>query len=381
MSTTTAADPAPAPAPAVPEKKGLVGWILYKVSQADLLPSHYEMNRFIEAGKKRGIEINVIRPEQLDLIVTREDRKSIRLDGKVVALPDFVIPRQGAVTPYFSLAIIRHLERLGVLILNDSNAIECVKDKLYTQQILAKNEFPLPKTMLVKFPLNPELVEKVLGLPVVVKVISGSQGSGVYLAETKSSFEDVLTLIESTKSKANIILQEFIANTRGRDLRVFVVGGRPIACMERRSTDGSFKANISRGGEPKPYPMNLEIEMLAVEASRVLNLDIAGVDLLFDTDHFKICEVNSSPGFKGLEAAHPGLNTADLILQYAEMRLGVFRSPEDEMAPPKELAESNAAAAAASSAQVENVTTSMDEKLCLVDDDEKKSPEEINTTD
>jgi hypothetical protein len=138
--------------------------------------------------------------------------------------------------------------------------------------------------------------------------------------------------------------------------------------------------------------MNLEIEMLAVEASRVLNLDIAGVDLLFDTDHFKICEVNSSPGFKGLEAAHPNLNVADLILQYAEMRLGVFRSPPHSMDPPKELAASNAAAAAAAAAiaaaadvttptKIESIATAIEENLTLVIEDEKKSPEGTNMAD
>lgn len=309
------------------------GWILYRESRAELKPESYEMHRFLEAAEMRGINLDILRPEQLDLIVTREDRKSIRLDGKITDLPDFIIPRQGAGTPYFSLAIIRHLERLGVLVINPSASIEAVKDKLYTQQILAASNLPVPKTMLVKFPFDAELVEKQLGLPVVVKTISGAKGSGVYLSESRDSFEDLLTLLESTKSNANIILQEFIANSRGRDLRVFVVGGRPIACMERRSTDGSFKANISRGGDPRPYPMTPEIEMLAVEASRILNLDIAGVDLLFDTDHFKVCEVNSSPGFRGIERAYPDMNVADVILQYVEMRLGVFRSPATPVEP------------------------------------------------
>jgi gamma-F420-2:alpha-L-glutamate ligase len=302
------------------------GWILYHLSLAELTEKEYEMHRFLDAAKARGIELNIVRPEQLDLIVTQEDQKSIRLDGKITDLPDFVIPRQGAATTYFSLAIIRHLERLGVLILNTSDAIEAAKDKLYTHQILATTHFPLPKTMLVKFPFETDLVEKLIGLPVVIKAISGTDGSGIYLAENRESFEDVLTLVESTKSGANLILQEFIANSRGRDLRVIVVGGRPVACMLRQATDGSFKANITRGGEPRPYKMTSEIEMMAVEASRILNLDIAGVDLLFDTDHFKLCEVNSSPGFKGMERAYPDINIADTILQYVEMRLGVFRS-------------------------------------------------------
>ena len=306
--------------------KALKGWILYTRSQADLKPENYEMHRFLAAAKARGIDLTIVAPQQLDLIVTREDRKSIRLDGHITELPDFLIPRQGASTPYFSLAIIRHLERLGVLVLNKSEAIEQSKDKLYTQQILATTNFPLPNTMLVKSPVDIDLVQKQIGFPVVIKCLSGTHGAGVYLAESRNHFAEVMTFIESTNSTANIILQQFIEESRGRDLRVFVVGGRPIACMIRRATDGSFKANISRGGEPQPYKMTPEIEMLAVEASRLLNLDIAGVDLLFDKDHFKLCEVNSSPGFKGMEQAYPDVNIADSILQYVEMRLGVFRS-------------------------------------------------------
>lgn len=306
------------------------GWILYRESREELKPESYEMHRFLEAAAARGIELDILRPEQLELIVTRDDRKSIRLNGEVTPLPDFLIPRQGAITPYFSLAIIRHLERLGVLVLNQSTAIETVKDKLYTQQILAASNLPVPKTMLVKFPIDVELVKKQLGFPVVVKLISGSKGSGVYLSDTPENFEDLMTLIESTKSSANIIIQEFIASSHGRDLRVFMIGGRAVACMQRVSTDGNFKANISRGGDAQPFALTPEIEMLAIETVREVGLDIAGVDLLFDADHFKVCEVNSSPGFKGIEKAYPDMNVADMILQYVEMRLGVFRVPSPE---------------------------------------------------
>lgn len=302
------------------------GWILYRDALADLKPDQYEMNRFIDAAARRGIELDIIRPNQLDLIVTRDDRKSIRLNGQVVALPDFLIPRMGAATTYFALAAIRHMERLGVLVINHAEAIETVKDKLYTQQILASSNLPVPKTMLAKFPIEQDLVEKQLGFPVVIKTLSGSKGNGVYLAETPANLADIMTLIESTNSNVNIIFQEFIATSHGHDLRVFVVGSRVVACMERVSADGSFKANVSRGGEARPYTLTPEIEMLAIEATRQVGLDIAGVDLLFDADHFKVCEVNSSPGFKGIERAYPDLDTADTILQYIEMRLGVFRT-------------------------------------------------------
>jgi gamma-F420-2:alpha-L-glutamate ligase len=273
------------------------------------------------------------KPEQFELVVTRDDRKSILVDGKVTPLPDFLIPRLGASTTYFALAIIRHLERLGVLVLNSSTAIETVRDKLYTQQILAASNLPVPKTMLGKFPVDNDLVEKQLGFPVVVKTLSGSQGSGVYLSEDRANFEDIMTLIDSTKPNANIILQEFIASSRGRDLRVIVVGGRAVGAMERYATDGNFKANVSRGGGSRPFTLTPETELLALEATRILGLDIAGVDMLFADGHFKICEVNSSPGFKGMERAYDyNINIADEIFRYVRARLGQYDTIDEGVA-------------------------------------------------
>lgn len=300
------------------------GWILYRYTLDDLPKENYEIPRFIQAAQEQDIELQIVKPEQFELIVTRDDRKSVLLDGKVTPLPDFLIPRMGANTTYFALSIIRHLERLGVLVVNSSEAIETVKDKLYTQQILASSNLPVPNTMLAKFPVDIKLVEKQLGFPVVVKTLAGMQGSGVFLSDNAKTFEDLMNLVESTKPNANIILQEFIADSRGRDLRVMMVGGRPVACMQRSATDGGFKANVSRGGDSEQYEMTPEIELLAIEAARILNLDIAGVDLLFDEDSFKICEVNSSPGFKGLERCHDNLNVAAEIFRYMRVRLGRF---------------------------------------------------------
>ena len=233
------------------------------------------------------------------------------------------MPPQGAATPYFSLAIIRQMEKLGVPTFNSSESIEMVKDKLYTQQILAASNLPVPKTMLARSPINIELIEKTINFPVVVKTISGAQGSGVFLCENKRHLDDLMQLIDTAKTSTNFIIQEFIHNSRGRDLRVFVVGGRVVACMERFSQNGGFKANFSLGGQVREYPVNEEIEWLATESSRILGLDITGVDLLFDGEHFKVCEANSSPGFKGLEQCCP-VSIPDIIFDFIKVRLGLF---------------------------------------------------------
>lgn len=299
------------------------GWVIYKSNSTNLTPELYEAHRLEQEAQDLGIDLTHYTPEQFDLIVTREDEKSLFVDGKVTTLPDFVISRFGANTKYFTLAVLRHLERLGVHCINTATSIEIVKDKLYTHQVLAQNNLPVPRTMLVRFPINLQMVEENLGFPVVIKSLSGSKGSGVFLADSKASFEDVMQLLSHTNRDTNFILQEYIKTSHGKDLRVFTIGGKVIACMKRSSGNGGFKANFSQGGLVETFPLTPEIEWLATETSRLLNLDIAGIDLLFDDGHYKVCEANSSPGFKGIESCCE-VNIAKEIFNYARVRLGLF---------------------------------------------------------
>lgn len=297
----------------------MVGWILFRQRSQHSKPS-YGIQRLLESADAADVEIKVVDPREVELSVTREDRKSIHLSGKQVSLPDFIIPRMGAHTTYFDLAVIRHLERLGVASFNTSESIEIVKDKLFSQQILAQNNLPTPNTMLVKFPVNIDFIEKSLGFPIVVKTLSGSQGVGVFLCETKEKLADMMELVEATNGNANIILQEFVASSKGRDLRVFTIGGRVLGCVERVSKSG-FRANYSQGGSVKEFEITPEVEWLALETSRLFNLDIAGIDLLFDGDHFKVCEANSSPGFETIEKVGD-VDVAAEIFNYLRLRLG-----------------------------------------------------------
>ncbi len=302
----------------------MLGWILYRDSENLLRPEAYEVKRLIEAGKKYGIGMSVYQPEQFEIMVTREDRKSILVDGIPTPLPDFLIPRMGSATTYFALAVIRHLERLGVYSFNGSASIDNVKDKLYHLQILAESGLPIPKTMLAKWPVDHEQIKKQLGFPAVIKSLSGTQGSGVFLAKDKDSFMDLMRLIQTTNPKANFIIQEYIKTSHGKDLRVLTVGGRIIGAMQRESADGDFRANFSRGGTVKKFEVTADIEWLVLEISRILDLDIAGIDLLFDEKGFKLCEVNSSPGFEGMEQAMEK-DIADEIIQFVKLRLGSIK--------------------------------------------------------
>jgi RimK family alpha-L-glutamate ligase len=282
----------------------------------------YERERFIEEADKYGIDFSVVFADEIDLIVSRDDRKSIRFRNDIVPLPDVLLARTGSGTGYFNLSVLRQFERLNVTTLPNSAAIEASKDKLYANQILAQAGLPIPKTLLTRFPCKSELVEKQVGFPCVLKVITGSHGAGVYLCENAKQFEDLSELISSLDSKTSMIIQEYISHSEGRDLRVIVIGGRVVGAMQRKSTDGSFKANISRGGQGESYDVDDEMEMLSIQVAKVLDLDIAGVDLLFHPDGYRVCEANSSPGFKGFEKAL-GINIPEKVFAYAKLRSGM----------------------------------------------------------
>jgi gamma-F420-2:alpha-L-glutamate ligase len=297
------------------------GWILYYKKQSDLLEDSHGVNRLLEAAQSKNIKLKVFSPEQFELIVSRDDKKSVLIDGEHHKLPDFIIPRLGSNTSYFALAILRQMEHLGVYVCNRAGSIEMVKDKLHIHQILAHSNLPTPKSMLLKFPVDIKTVKQEIGFPLIVKNIVGTEGKGIYLSESEKRFMDLMEFISSNNSTANIILQKFVKSSRGADLRVFVLGGRVIGCMKRMSSDPEeFKANYSRGGKVEPFELTPEIEWLATETTRLVGLDICGVDLLFDDNGFKICEANSSPGFKGLEQV-VGKRVAEEIIDYIIVRL------------------------------------------------------------
>ena len=293
------------------------GWVLYK----NVVSESWETQKLVEEFEKQDIKIRVVNPQDVDIFVSRDDRKSILVAGKARGLPDFVIPRTGSGTTYFIKAIIRHLERLGVELINGSASIDTVKDKLYTQQILGESNLPVPKTLLVRHPINVDFVENNIGFPIIVKTLSGSFGAGVFLAENKRQFQDLIKLAEITSKSYNIIVQEFIKDSWGRDIRVFVLNNKVVGCMMRQATDGDFRANITRGGEGIPYQITEEIEWLGGESARLLHLDIAGVDLLFDNGSYRVCEVNSSPGFEGMDK-YTNTNIAELIVNFVKHKVG-----------------------------------------------------------
>ena len=246
------------------------GWMLVKPK----FQESYETQRLLEEFANHNIEVKLIDPNEIDIFVNKENKQSILVNGKSLPLPKFIFPRTGSGTTYYIKAVIRHFERMGVPVINSSEAIDNVKDKLYTHQILAQSNLDIPNTMLLKHPIDISFVEKNIGFPVIVKKISGSYGRGVFLCENKKQLNQLVTMAELTKKSYDIIIQEFVKDTWGKDLRVFVVNNKVVGCMMRQSTDDDFRANLSRGGEGFPYEVNEQIEWLSSESSKALGLDI-----------------------------------------------------------------------------------------------------------
>ena len=279
-------------------------WILFNEEIEAPSSEAFEIRRFMEEGRKMGIDVKVFKPEQFDLLVCNDDKQSVLIDGEFRNLPDFVLPRTYVIdTGYFALAVIRQLERLGVKVFNGSQSIETVSDKLHTHQALIEGGLPTPRTMLAKFPVDVDLIERTIGFPVVVKTLLGVNGTGVFLMEDRKSFHDMMELLCETNPHIQLIFQKFIAKSVGRDIRLFVVDGKVVASMERRAKEGEFKANFSQGGSVAEFIPDAKAKDIAIMTAGILNLQVAGIDLLYAEDGgYTICEANSFPGFKGLES-------------------------------------------------------------------------------
>lgn len=300
-------------------------WILYGddiESTADLA---HEVRRFKAEAEEMGISLKVYNPADFDLIVNAQTRDTVLIKGEPVPVPDVVYPYFNHNDhSYFSLAIVRQLERLGVLVYNNAATIEMVRDKLHTHQVLAEKGITSPSTMLAKFPVDAnmmDMIERTLGFPVVVKTLNGALGIGVFLIENAKAFKDQMDLIGQTNPDIQLIFQEFVEASKGRDLRLFVVDGELVAAMERRAKEGDFKANYSGGGSVHAFEADEEAINLAIKTAVSLDIQIGGIDLLFLKEGgYTICEANTFPGFKGLEKAS-GVNVARAILSAMEKKL------------------------------------------------------------
>lgn len=294
-------------------------WILFHRDLDPALPEVPEILRFQETAARMGVDLEVLRPQDFELIVGTHRGWDVHHPGRQLAKPDYVLARTGAESSYFTLAALRHFAHCGATLVNDADAIENVADKMRTMQILAAAGVPIPRTILAKFPVDVDVVERELSFPVIVKTLRGTRGGGVVLCENRTQFGDLADLLVDARPGADFLFQRYIRASHGRDVRLLVVGGRVVAAMERRARDGGFKSNVSLGGEAFPFAASPEMKSLAVRTASALGLDIAGVDLLFDDDGYRVCEANSAPGFQGLEKAC-NVDVPQVIFQWLRRR-------------------------------------------------------------
>lgn len=279
-------------------------WILYEDDMNDTAArDSYEVRRLKEEGEKNGHDVRIVNPHRFEILVQTPPSREILIDGVSAALPDILIPRTliNDSKGYRARSAMRHLEMQGVRLLNGVDQIDAVVDKLHTHEILARDGIPSPPTMLARYPVNVDMVESRIGFPVVVKTLQGTLGTGVFLAESRQSFLDVMDLISEIGPGARIILQKFVSASHGRDVRIVVCGGKIVAGMERRAASG-FKANITTGGTGHVFIPDRAASELALRTAKSLGLDFCGIDLLFtEGGGYTVCEANPMPGFKGIE--------------------------------------------------------------------------------
>ena len=278
----------------------------------------YSTRRLVEAAELRGHEVQVIDALRCYMNITSL-RPSIHYKGDVLEGFDAVIPRIGASITFYGTAVLRQFEMMNVFPLNESVAVTRSRDKLRSAQLLARKGIGMPVT---GFAHNPDDIQDLLGQvggsPVVIKLLEGTQGIGVVLAETKKAAESVIQAFMGLK--ANIMVQEFIKEASGADLRCFVVGGKVVAAMKRQGPEGEFRSNLHRGGSASLVRLTPGERSTAVRAANIMGLEVCGVDLLRSNHGPVVMEVNSSPGLEGIEEAS-GKDVSGIIIQYLEKRV------------------------------------------------------------
>lgn len=275
----------------------------------------YSTKRLVEAAQERGHEAKVIDHLKCDLLIEQAE-PSIYFHGEKLVNVDAVIPRIGASVTFYGTAVVRQFEMMKVFSAIESQAIVRSRDKLRSMQILARSGVGLPKTAFTNYSKEEKnLIEQVGGAPLIIKLLEGTQGLGVVLAETKKAAQSVIEAFHGLK--ARIIVQEFIKESKGSDIRAFVVDGEVVGAMKRMGKEGEFRSNLHRGGTAEVIKLSRTEKAAALKAVKALGLSIAGVDMLQSARGPLILEVNSSPGLEGIEKA-TGINIAGKIIEYIE---------------------------------------------------------------
>jgi len=278
-------------------------------------PELYSHKRLVEAAEERGHQLDIINTLRCYMNIASR-RPEIYYNGDKLEGYDAIIPRIGASVTFYGMAVLRQFEMMGVYPVNESVAIGRSRDKLRSMQLLARDGIGLPVTT---FAHDPKQTEEVLelagGAPLVIKLLEGTQGLGVVLADTDRSAKSVIEAFRATKT--NILVQEFIKEAGGTDIRALVVGGKVVAAMKRTGAEGEFRSNLHRGGSAEIIKLSPEERSTAVRAAKSMGLNVCGVDMLRANHGAVVMEVNSSPGLEGVEKAS-GIDIAGKIIEFIE---------------------------------------------------------------
>lgn len=278
-------------------------------------PNLYSTKRIIQAGTDKGHEMQIIDHSKCDLIIEKK-KPGLIYQGKEIEGVHGVIPRIGASITFYGTAVVRQFEMMKIFTSVESQALVRSRDKLRSLQILSRAGLGLPKTVFSNYSKDVgAIIDKAGGAPVVIKLLEGTQGLGVVLADNRNSAESILEAFNGLQ--ARVIVQEFIKEAKGADIRAFVIDGVVVGAMKRQGKEGEFRSNLHRGGSANIIELTDEEENAAIKAAKVLGLGVAGVDMLQSARGPLILEVNSSPGLEGIETA-TGKDIAAKIIQYVE---------------------------------------------------------------
>ncbi len=278
-------------------------------------PKLYSTRRLKEAGIERGHEVDIINTLHCYMDIS-SSRPTVRYKGQELPKYDAVIPRIGSSVTFYGTAVVRQFEMMGTFSVNESVAISRSRDKLRSMQLLSRKGVGLPRTGFAHSSNNiQDIIKNVGGTPVVIKLLEGTQGIGVVLGETQKAAESIIEAFMGLD--ANILVQEFIKEAGGADIRCFVVGDKVVAAMKRQGKEGEFRSNLHRGGSATIVKLNKEERATAINAAKVMGLNVAGVDILQSNRGPVVMEVNSSPGLEGIETA-TGKNIAGMVYEFIE---------------------------------------------------------------
>lgn len=271
--------------------------------------------RLVEAARARGHDVQVLDTLKFSFSIEGE-APQLYYESEELTHYEAVIPRIGASITFFGCSVVRHLEQMGVFTLNSSHAIAVSRDKLRCLQLLSRHDIGMPATAFARDRKDVlPAIKRVGGAPVIIKVLEGTQGAGVILAETDKIAEAIVETLQTARQ--NVLIQKFVAESKGRDIRAFVVGDRVVAAMRRSASEGEYRSNVHRGGKTEKVELTEEYQRTAIRACQIVGLRVAGVDMLESSEGPKILEINSSPGLTGIEAA-TGVDIATEIIKLTE---------------------------------------------------------------